>query len=169
MRRFAQSVLPPVLKALELVSAALLFVMMMLTFADVIGRYIFTAPIFGAAEMVQFLLAMTIFSGLCLINAHDEHIAVELFEPYLDRRIPVIRRYIIQGFSVCVMVIIAVQMTRFAIDAHKIEKITFVLEWPLVIVAGTVAALSVISLVIQILGLALPPRPYTPFDHGSPH
>lgn len=168
MRQFAQRILPPILRVLEALSAVLIFTMMVLTFADVIGRYVFIAPIFGAAEMIQFLLAMTIFSGLCLINAYDEHITVELFEPFLDRHIPVIRRFLVQAFSVMVMAIIAVQMIRFAWDSHAIGKITFVLEWPLSIVAGTVAVLSLVSLIIQILGLMLPARAHGPADHGGP-
>jgi len=168
MRRFAETVLPPALRVLNFVSALLLFVMMTLTFADVVGRYVFTAPIFGAAEMVQFLLAMTIFSGLCLINAYDEHITVELFEPFLDRRIPKLRRIIVQSFSVVVMAIIAFQLSRFAIDAYRLGNITVVLEWPVALVAGTAAGLSVISLIIQVLGLALPARPHTLSEHGSP-
>lgn len=168
MRNFAQRVLPPILRVLEIFSALLIFTMMVLTFADVIGRYVFIAPIFGAAEMIQFLLAMTIFAGLCLINAYDEHITVELFEPFLDRHIPVARRFIVQAFSVFVMAIIAVQMIRFALEAHRIGKLTFVLEWPLVVVAGTVAFLSLVSLIIQILGLMLPSKPHDPADHGSP-
>jgi TRAP-type transport system small permease protein len=156
MRAFAQAVLPPLMRIAEVATALLLFAMMMLTFADVVGRYVFSAPIFGAAEMVQFLLAMTIFAGLCLINARDEHITVELFEAQLDRIMPhTLRRIIIQVFSVGVMAIIAYQLYDYAVDAEKIGTRTIVLEWPLAVVAFTVAGLSVVSLIMQVLGLML--------------
>jgi TRAP-type C4-dicarboxylate transport system permease small subunit len=171
MQALARAILPRILAVLEIFSAVLLFVMMMLTFVDVIGRYVFTAPIFGAAEMVQFLLAMTIFGGLSLVNAHDDHISVELFEPMLDRWIPRTRRILIQLFSVVVMTVIAWQLIQFALEAHQLGQITVVLEWPLVIVAGAVAALSVISLLVQLLGLMLPEEPHGTADitdHASP-
>jgi len=156
MRAFAQAVLPPLMRIAELVTAVLLFAMMMLTFADVVGRYVFTAPIFGAAEMIQFLLAMTIFAGLCLVNARDEHITVELFEVQLDHIMPhAVRRIIIQLFSVGVMAIIAYQLYQYALDAEKIGTRTIVLEWPLAAVSFTVAGLSVVSLIMQVLGLLL--------------
>jgi TRAP-type transport system small permease protein len=168
MRAFAQAVLPPLMRIAELITAVLLFVMMMLTFADVVGRYVFTAPIFGAAEMIQFLLAMTIFAGLCLVNARDEHITVELFEVQLDRIMPhAQRRIIIQLFSVGVMAIIAFQLYRYALDAEKIGTRTIVLEWPLAAVSFTVAGLSVVSLVMQVLGLLLPREGYRPEDVGG--
>ncbi len=147
MRAFAQAMLPPLIRIAEIVTAMLLFVMMMLTFADVIGRYVFTAPIFGAAEMIQFLLAMTIFGGLCLINARDEHITVELFEARLDRYIPRLRR----DHRAAVL--------RRCDGDHRLRAVqirprcpaigtkTVVLEWPFAVVAFTVAGLSVVSLV----------------------
>jgi len=168
MQSVARAVLPRILSVLENISAILLFLMMALTFVDVIGRYFFTAPVFGAAEMIQFLLAMTIFGGLSLVNARDSHITVELFEPWLQRRIPRLQTILVQTFSVVVMTIIAWQLTVFAIEAHELGSMTVVLEWPLVVVAGTVAGLSVVSLVAQILGLILSGDPDFGADHGDP-
>ena len=167
MRRFARAALPPILIALEILSAILLFIMMALTCVDVVGRYVFTAPVFGAAEMIQFLLAITIFAGLGLVNAHDDHIVVELFEDRIRRRIPRLHRYIVQGFSVFAMAVIAWELTQFAMEAYALGKITIVLEWPLVIVAGSVAALSFVSLVAQLLGLALEEPAHGVEDHAS--
>jgi TRAP-type transport system small permease protein len=168
MRAFAQTVLPPLVRIAEIVTAVLIFVMMMLTFADVVGRYVFTAPIFGAAEMIQFLLAMTIFAGLCLINARDEHITVELFDIQLDRLMPAtVRRIIIQMFSVGMMAVIAYQLYEFAREAERIASKTVVLEWPFAAVAFTVAGLSAVSLVMQILGLMLPKEAHHLEDAGG--
>jgi TRAP-type C4-dicarboxylate transport system permease small subunit len=167
MRAWARAVLAVIIRAAEILTAMLLFIMMSLTFADVLARYVFTAPIFGAAEMVQFLLAMTIFGGLCLINARDEHITVDMFDVQLDRWIPTIRRIVVQLFSVGVMAIIAFQLFRFALDAQEIGSRTVVLEWPFALVAFTVAGLSVVSLIAQILGLMLPRQPHAPDEIGG--
>jgi TRAP-type C4-dicarboxylate transport system permease small subunit len=167
MRTFAQAMLSLLVRMAEIITAVLLFVMMMLTFADVIGRYVFTAPIFGAAEMIQFLLAIMIFSGLCLVNARDEHITVELLETQLDRWIPVIRPIIVQVFSVGVMAIIAYQLYQFALDAERIGSRTVVLEWPFAIVAFTVAGLSAVSLIAQILGLLHARPTHRPDEPGG--
>jgi TRAP-type C4-dicarboxylate transport system permease small subunit len=168
MRAFARIVLPPLVRISEVGAAALLFIMMMLTFADVVGRYVFSAPIFGAAEIIQFLLAMSIFAGLCLVNARDEHITVELFEVQLDRMMPhTVRRIIIQTFSVGVMAVIAYQLYRYALDAEQLGTKTIVLEWPLAVVSFTVAGLSVVSLIMQVLGLVLARESHGAGDLGS--
>ncbi len=138
---------------MKLASAGLLFAMMILTFVDVVGRYVFTAPVFGAAEMIQFLLAMTIFAGLGLVNASDDHISVDLFDRPLSRLLPRLRPLLIQLFSLIAMIIIAYQLTEFAIEAQQNNRITVVLEWPLAVVAFAIAGLSCLSLLAQILGL----------------
>ncbi len=145
------------LPCMRLASALLLFTMMILTFVDVVGRYVFTAPVFGAAEMVQFLLAMTIFAGLALVNASDDHISVDLFDRPLSRLFPRLRPLLIQLFSLIAMVIIAFQLTEFAIEAEQNNRITVVLEWPLAAVTITIAGLSCLSLLAQILGLLAGP------------
>lgn len=149
----AERLLGWLLPLMKLASAALLFTMMILTFVDVVGRYVFTAPVFGAAEMIQFLLALTIFSGLGLVNASDDHISVDLFDRPLSRLLPRLRPLLIQFFSLVAMVIIAYQLTEFAVEAAENNRITVVLEWPLAAVAFAIAGLSCLSLLAQILGL----------------
>ena len=149
----AERLLGWLLPVVRLASAALLFAMMILTFVDVVGRYVFTAPVFGAAEMIQFLLAMTIFAGLALVNASDDHISVDLFDRPLSRFLPRVRPVLIQLFSLIAMIIIAYQLTEFAIEAQQNDRITVVLEWPLAVVAFAIAGLSCLSLLAQILGL----------------
>lgn len=102
------------------------------------------------------------------MNAHDEHIVVELFEPALRRRMGPLHRYIVQGFSVAAMAFITWELYKFALEAHQLNKITIVLEWPLVWVAGSISLLSLVSLVAQILGLFLAEETHDITDHASP-
>jgi len=82
---------------------------------------------------------------------------------------PTVRRIIIQMFSVGVMAIIAFQLYQFAREAERIGTKTVVLEWPFAAVSFTVAALSVVSLVMQILGLMLPGETHHSEDAGGSH
>ena len=67
----------PVLGAL---AALVLFAMMTLTCADVIGRYFFSQPIFGGFELTEMLLAAMIFLGLPLVTLRNEHITVDVLD-----------------------------------------------------------------------------------------
>ncbi len=76
LQRFDRAVEP----ALGYVAAAVLFAMMVLTCADVIGRYFLNAPIWGAFEVTEMLLAALIFAGLPLVTLRGGHVTVDLFD-----------------------------------------------------------------------------------------
>lgn len=67
--------------ALGVGAAAVLFVMMTLTCADVIGRYFFSKPIFGAFEITEMALAAMIFLALPLVTLRNEHVTVDVLDP----------------------------------------------------------------------------------------
>ena len=143
-------------RVLENISGAVILVMMLLTFADVIGRYIFHSPIFGGTEIISALLALAIFSGLGVINARDDHIVVELFDaPFRRLLTPIVYEISIQVFSVFCMGLIAVVLFEHAWESYTQNKLTVVLEMPLYYITATIAVFAVISVLSQIAGVIL--------------
>ncbi|MEO1104340.1 MAG: TRAP transporter small permease, partial [Pseudomonadota bacterium] len=65
----------------------LLVGMMGLTVVDVVGRYLFSAPVPGAFEATQIMLALAIFAGLPLVTARGEHVTVRLVLDHLPPRL----------------------------------------------------------------------------------
>ena len=124
------------LSLLKWIASLLLFMMMAITFVDVIGRYILSAPIFGAAEMIQFLLAGTVFSGLILLSHDDKHVAVELFAPALSARMGGFHDFVVVFFSTFGLLIIGTELTRITFHALEVGRLTIVLEWPIALVSG---------------------------------
>lgn len=153
MIRMASSLLSNILKILEILLAALLFMMIVLTFADVVGRYIFSKPIFGAAEMIEFILAASIFLGLAIVNALDENISIDMFEHYVRSRIPKIHSFIVNGVTLVIMGVIGWQFVLRTIDDINLNSRTVVLEWPLYWITGTICVLSFVAIICQLLGL----------------
>ncbi len=151
-----RTILKKTLTTLETISCVVIFIMMVLTFVDVIGRYVFHKPVFGGTEIIGALLALTIFSGLGVINARDDHITVELFEGSFQRLLsPVVYEIVVQVFSVAAMALLAAVLFEHAWEARHIGKLTTVLEMPVYYVTGTVAVFAVISVVSQITGVVL--------------
>jgi len=68
-----------------LVAAATLFVLMVLTFADVIMRSTFSAPIEAATELTRIAMAVIVFSALPVVSARANHIVVDLLDPLFQR------------------------------------------------------------------------------------
>lgn len=149
----AERLLNGIVRALEVLCSIVLAAMMLLTFVDVIGRYILGAPIFGASEMISTMLALTIFLGLGIANARDRHIVVELFDSRVRNLAPRTYDMIVQGFSIAAMCLIVGVLFQQAVEAAHLGSTTVVLEWPLAWITGTVAVLAALSVVSQVLGL----------------
>jgi TRAP-type C4-dicarboxylate transport system permease small subunit len=72
---------------LSYTSALLLFVLMLQTCIDVVGRYFFNRPLTGAFEATEVVLATLIFAGLPLVTLREEHIALDLFGTNMSDRV----------------------------------------------------------------------------------
>src|SRR5262245_64287750 len=70
-------------RALGTAAAVLLFCLMALTTADVVGRYIFNWPIRGAFEITELLLLTLIFAGLPLASRADEGVTLDFLDMML--------------------------------------------------------------------------------------
>lgn len=64
------------------VAGATLFVLMAMTFTDVILRSLFNAPLRIATELTHIFMAIIVFAALPVISWRGEHIVVDLLDPY---------------------------------------------------------------------------------------
>ena len=72
---------------LGIAASILLFGMMLLTFADVVARYLLNAPIRGAFEITELTLLVLIFAGLPLVSHADEHVTMDFIDRVLPERL----------------------------------------------------------------------------------
>lgn len=67
-------------RALAGLAGFALLAMMLITFIDVIGRYVFSAPLAGAFEMTEIVMGVLTFAILPAVTARGENITVGIFE-----------------------------------------------------------------------------------------
>lgn len=65
---------------LGVAASAILFAMMLLTFVDVVARYVFSRPVRGAFEVTELMLLVLIFAGLPLVSYADEHVTMDFID-----------------------------------------------------------------------------------------
>ena len=70
--------------ALGVAASAILLCMMLLTFVDVVARYLFNFPLRGGFEVTELMLLVLIFAGLPLVSHADEHVTMD----FIDRLLP---------------------------------------------------------------------------------
>jgi len=104
---------------LGIAASVLLFGMMLLTFADVVARYLLNLPIRGAFEVTELTLLVLIFAGLPLVSRADEHVTMD----FIDRLLPP-----------------AGQRALVRLAHAACAAIMFFLTWQVWIKAGTISA-----------------------------
>jgi TRAP-type C4-dicarboxylate transport system permease small subunit len=72
--------------ALGVAASTILFALMLLTFVDVVGRYLFNRPLRGGFELTELLLLVLIFAGLPLVSRADEHVTMDFIDRLLGAR-----------------------------------------------------------------------------------
>jgi TRAP-type C4-dicarboxylate transport system permease small subunit len=73
------------LRGFGMISAISTFVMMLLVVANILGRYLFNAPLAGTLEFTESLLVLVIFLSLALTQYDGGHIRVTLLTRRLTR------------------------------------------------------------------------------------
>jgi TRAP-type C4-dicarboxylate transport system permease small subunit len=104
-------------RVLGAAAAVLLFGLMALTTADVIGRYVFNWPLRGAFEITELLLLTLIFAGLPLASRADEHVTLDFIDMTLGAKGRLVLRRLID--LICGVIILALAW-RVWIKAGKI-------------------------------------------------
>jgi len=67
-------------------ASAVLFLLMAMTFADVIMRSTFNSPIEAATELTRMFMAIIVFLILPIISGKQEHIVVDLADPLFTNK-----------------------------------------------------------------------------------
>jgi TRAP-type C4-dicarboxylate transport system permease small subunit len=78
-------------KISALLLVLVLFAMMAMTAVDVVGRYLFNAPLAGAQEATEVMLALLVFGAAPLVTFSRQHITTEIFEASIRGRLRHVR------------------------------------------------------------------------------
>jgi TRAP-type C4-dicarboxylate transport system permease small subunit len=92
---------------LGVAASTILLGMMLLTFADVIARYLFNRPFAGAFEVTELLLLVLIFAGLPLVTYADEHALMDFIDRLLGPRPTRVLERLVQALCAAVMFLLA--------------------------------------------------------------
>ena len=107
-----------------------LFAMVALTFADVFGRHLFNAPIYGAHDVTEHLMAIIVFCGLPLLTSARGHLAVDLFDRLIMSDRMQWFRFLTNLLIAGVLLLMSYQFMISAIDAVQTKQVSQELHVP---------------------------------------
>lgn len=136
----------PVLKAADwlcvVASGLVLLGMMVMTTFDVIGRYLFNAPLGFAFEATQLAMATVVFLAIPSVTLRGLHITVDLVENLFRGRVKVLRDVLIMAVIAICLGYLAWRLSTLAGRFVRYGEITTVLRFPV----GYIAWLGTLSL-----------------------
>ena len=137
--------------------ALLLFAMMLVTFADVLGRYVISRPVPGSTEIIQYLFVLTVFLALPIVTWQDEHISISLIEGAFGQSFNRLRRAAVRVLSGAVMLTVSWQMWGYAGMLARNRDVIGYLELP---VAPAAYAVSILAAITGLIFLATAARAF---------
>lgn len=153
-------------RVLGFISALPLALIVALTFSDVFARYLFASPIPGASEIIQFSMAIAIFTALPLVTHAGGHITVDLFLYTLSKRTQAYLQLPCELLSGLALALIAWRLWLQAKEYTDNDTVTIVLGLemaPLAYLMAFFAALSVIVIGLRFVqalrAVRKPPEP----------
>jgi len=105
--------------------------MMLLTFIDVLGRYVFGFPVAGSVELTEMLMVLVIFSGVPLATAARMHVAVDLLTMGLGPRARRVQLAAAHLLALMASILFGVVSWGRATAAHEYQDRTTILSLPI--------------------------------------
>lgn len=135
-----------------------LFAIVLLTVADVVGRYFFNHPVLGASEAIEFMLAILVFGTLPLATAAGDHVVIDLVDFALAPRAKRAQQQIIHVLNAALLGFIGWRLWQRAAELGAHGDVTQSLQLPLAPLGYAMATMSCLSAVLVIALLFAPPR-----------
>lgn len=139
--------------------AAALFLMMLITLIDVIGRYVVNRPLPGANELVQYMMVLSVFLALPIVTFQKEHISISLIDSALGPTGLKLQRTLINLLSALVVGLLSVRLwTHGGVNAANRDVIGF-LELPVAPAAFLASILCAVTVLVLVALIVLEWRP----------
>ncbi len=136
-------------RVLGLLSALPLALIVVLTFADVFARYLFSAPIRGSVEIIQYAMALVIFTALPLVTRKRGHVTVSLIDGLVHGRVAQLRQVLCDTFSLAALLLVTWRLWEQAASDAASSTRTVVLGLPQAPLAYVLCAFAAMSCVIM--------------------
>lgn len=132
-------------------SAAPLALILLLTFADVLMRYLFAMPVRGSSEMIQFAMALTIFAALPVVTRQREHIVVGIVSDLVHGRMRTAKLLFCDGLSLFALGLMTWRLGIQAVEYVDSKDATIVLRLEMAPLAFVMCGFALVTCVVVAL------------------
>lgn len=140
-------------EAAAVVGMLSIFILLILTVADVVGRFVFNHPIPGTFELTKILFAVSVFFSLPVSQYRGENLSITLLYDTFSNFVKGIFDCIISLLCIGTFSITLLQTLKYAARMRSANTITSVLRWPLypwIYLAAVGLAILVLALILDL-------------------
>ncbi|MEZ5537158.1 MAG: TRAP transporter small permease [Thiolinea sp.] len=134
-------------------AAIVMFCMMLLTFIDVGGRYLFSMPVRGGFEITECLLVALIFLGLPLVTGERGHVDVDLLDSVTPQWLKRIQDKMVSLVNLLAFGVLSWLLWDFTLRTYEYQDTTSVLLIPHFILTALMAVCCTLSTLILLVML----------------
>ncbi len=116
------------LRVLALAAGGVLLILTVYTVTDVVLRYVFNRPFSGSLEFTEFSMTLVIFLAIAYTGWTGSHIAIDLFDQWLDRPALRLLPSLIAFAGALLFAVIA--WRAFVETTATLPQISNMLRWP---------------------------------------
>ncbi len=117
-------------KFLSYAAGMVLIAMMLLTTADVAGRYLFNSPIMGVFELTEFMMACLVFCSLAYTQSKKAHVAVDILGTMLPPNGQRAIEFINYLISFCILALITWKSIERGVEVMATKDSSAILQIP---------------------------------------
>ena len=149
---------------LNIISIVAVLAMLVLVVADVVMRYIFSAPIIGATEIVRMLMICITPSFVCAV-IEDKHIKVGLIMDRLGRKAQIVADVLSLLATAAICALIAWQAwvyMEYAIKFKEYYTLLKIPKWPFELIFCIAMAFTTLAVLFYLVIRVVKPEYYQP-------
>ncbi len=139
---------------LDVLASIVLFAMVVLNCADVIGREVFNSPVFGATELTRLMIPLIVFAAVPIVGYREEHISVDLIDLVYPKSAINPRQIGLNIITMLLMAGVCYQLYFAALDAKEYTEMTEDLSiglWNIYYFISVMAGLTAILLLLNLI------------------
>ena len=128
------------------IAAFIVAVLAVLTFTDVIARYVFNRPFSTTVELTEMGMGLIIWFGVGVVTHLKEHVTVDFVTLRLPPRAQIVLDFVVSIISLGYLFILVREMWVKAIDLYATGDFMIVLAFPLWPIAFLIGISSILFL-----------------------
>jgi len=149
---FLSRIATPAARVTGGVGAGVLVLMMFLSAMDVLLRYFLNNPISGAMELTQYMMLITVVSGLAYCTVDKAHIRVEVLIERCPQKMRTVLYTATSLLTFALFLLISTQAFRYAkmlLDSGLTSPVLFIPAYPFAIALGLGLAVFCLALIAE--------------------